>query len=340
MPSAAGAAGEVHLHEAEQVAGAHGEHRAGGFVRARERPHGRGGLDAVFAGSDVADGRAVEDRLVRARRDMGEAEGGHEVVDERLLPVLLAEHLDEAAEDAEADVVVGEELARGEQLRQRGDHADVLLDGVLAATGVGEDIALEAALVAEELAGRDARGGDLVGEGELGQVGADRKVQVEQAVVDELHDERRRPDLRDGTDLEDGVGRRLDLGGGAEQAAGGVDDLAVLEDGDDGAGHLVLGDQLGELGVQELVDLGEALHPITIRRRCRRTFVRSDRPVRFRWSDPTTAAPIRAGPDRGLPESVMNPRSRERARRNVRPGSGGALRRRPLRQRPSALKMS
>ena len=62
---------------------------------------------------------------------------------------------------------------------------------VVADAGVGEDVALEARRVAEQLARGDRCGRRLVREPELRQVGADRRVEVEHALVDELHDERR-----------------------------------------------------------------------------------------------------------------------------------------------------
>ena len=90
---------------------------------------------------------------------------------------------------------------------------------------------------------------------EVGDVGLDGRIQVEQAVVDELQDERRRPDLGDGADLEDRVGGGVDEGRRAEHAACCVDDLAVLEDGDDRAGNLVVADEARELRVDERLDL-------------------------------------------------------------------------------------
>ena len=43
----------------------------------------------------------------------------------------------------------------------------------------------------------------------------------------------------------------------AEHARGGVDDLAVLEDGDGRTGHVVLVDERGEAGGDELSDVVE-----------------------------------------------------------------------------------
>ena len=153
---------------------------------------------------------------------MGEPERRDDVLHQRRLPGLAAQHLDQSSEHAEGGVVVGEQLTGREHLRKLGDVLEVLLDGIVAAAGVGEDVALEPAHVAEEMARGDRRGGCLVGDAEDRKVVAERRVEIEQAVVDELHDERRGPHLRDRADLEDRVRRRLDTGRRAEHAGRGV----------------------------------------------------------------------------------------------------------------------
>ena len=200
------ALGQMHRDEAEEVAWTHREHRSGGFVRSCECPGRRGDLDAVLAGADVPDGGAEQDRLIGAGRHVGESERRDDVVDERLLPGLVAEHLDESSEQAESDVVVGEELAGSEELRKARDDLDVLLDRVVSPSGVGEHVALEACLVAQQLSCRDGCGSRLILQAELGQIPADRRVQVEEPLVHELQDECGSPHLGDRADLEHGVG--------------------------------------------------------------------------------------------------------------------------------------
>ena len=147
----------VHLGEGQQVAGAHGEHRAGRRVRAGQRPDRGGPVARAGLWFDVADRGPEHDRLVGAGRRVGEAERGEEVLAKARVVRLLAEHLDEPAEHAEAGVVVGELLARGEQLGDLVEDAEVLLDRVVAEARVGEDVALEAGRVAQQLARGDLR---------------------------------------------------------------------------------------------------------------------------------------------------------------------------------------
>jgi hypothetical protein len=107
-------------------------------------------------------------------------------------------------------------------------------------TGVGEDVALEAGGVVEQVTGRDDRGGRLVGDAELGEVGADRHVEVDQSLVDQLHHQRARPELGDRPDLEHRVGRGFDARGQVQQAGGAVDHLTVEQHGPRGSRHGVL----------------------------------------------------------------------------------------------------
>src|SRR5690606_25571103 len=104
---------------------------------------------------------------------------------------------------------------------------------------------------------RDLRGSAFVGHAELGQVVAQGRVEVEQAVVDELHDEGGGPDLGDRSDLEHAVGSGVDVRRRAQHAGGGVDDLTVLEDGDGGAGNAPLSGESGEVRVEEDGDVGK-----------------------------------------------------------------------------------
>ena len=87
----------------------------------------------------------------------------------------------------------------------------------------------------------------LVQDPEVRQVRADRGVEIDHALVDELHDERARPELRDGPDLEDRVGGGFHAGGPAQHAGGVVDDLTVREDGHGRGRDVVLLDQPGQL---------------------------------------------------------------------------------------------
>ena len=71
-------------------------------------------------------------------------------------------------------------------LRSLGQQRDVLLEAVVAAAGVGEHVAVDAAGVREQVPHRDLLGHVRIGELQLGQHVDDRRVQVEQPLVDEL----------------------------------------------------------------------------------------------------------------------------------------------------------
>ena len=145
-------------------------------------------------------------------------------LDEELVERLSPEHLHEATEDDEGGVVVGERVARSEELGQLAQRGDVPLECVVAAAGVGEDVALEAGGVREQVPGREDLRGLRVADDQLGEVVEERLVEVEEAVVDELHHQRRGPDLGDGADLEHGVGVDLDVRPEAGHATGRGDD--------------------------------------------------------------------------------------------------------------------
>ena len=219
---------EVGPGEAEEAPGVHREHRAGRDVRPGQGPDRGRVVAGSRLGLDVADGGAEQDRLVRARRRVVDPERREQVLAQAHVVRLPAEHLDEPAEDHEAGVVVGPQLARREQLGYVVQHAQELLHAVVAHAGVGEEVALEARSVGQQLPHRDLLGRRLVGQVEVGQVAADRLLQLDPALVDQLHHQRARPELGDRADLEDGVRRRVDPRRLA-QHTGGVDRDVVLD---------------------------------------------------------------------------------------------------------------
>ena len=123
------------------------------------------------------------------------------------------------------------------------EQRDVALEAVVAAARVREDVAVDAARVREEVAHREPRGHVPIGELQLRQHVDDRRVEVEFPLVDELHHERRRPDLRHRADLEDGVLGRLDAGFLVQQPirrdARLVHTVAEAKDAEDGTGYAV-----------------------------------------------------------------------------------------------------
>ncbi len=99
----------------------------------------------------MPDRSAMQDRLVRIGGRVLQAERGEEVFAQHSVVRLAAEYLEQAAEDRETRVVVGEQLAGREELVDLREGGSELLDGVVALAGLGEDVTFEAGLMAEEL---------------------------------------------------------------------------------------------------------------------------------------------------------------------------------------------
>jgi hypothetical protein len=150
----------------------------------------------------------VTDREATAEHVLGKEDAArhaerldHELA-RRVLVRLNREDLEDATGDVEARVAVRPDLTERGQLRQSGDLAHDPLEGVLAAARVGEVIAEPASGVGEEVAHGDACRDVGLREPKLGQIAADRGVEVELALLDELHGDRAGHRLRDRADLE------------------------------------------------------------------------------------------------------------------------------------------
>src|SRR6185503_1276664 len=100
---------------------------------------------------------------------------------------------------------------------------------------------------AEELTNGDLRRGGLVGDDEVLDVAANGCVEVDESLIDKLHDERGCPDLGDGTDLEDRVGRGLNTVRFVQDARRSPDHVAITENRHRCGGYLVFGDKVGQL---------------------------------------------------------------------------------------------
>ena len=98
----------------------------------------------------------------------------------------------------------------------------------------------------QEVAHRDRTRHLRVGDPEPGQELDDRLVELEDALVDELHDERRGPDLRDRADLEDRVRGDVDTRRRAQHARADRGDLAVAQDPERRARDAVPREELAE----------------------------------------------------------------------------------------------
>ena len=95
---------------------------------------------------------------------------------------------------------------------------------------------------------------------ELRQVRADRNVEVDLALVDQLQHQGAGPELGDRADLEERVRRRLDAGRGAEQSRRPVDDLPVVQDTPRRTRYPVVAEQAGKAGFQDVPDLCDRRH--------------------------------------------------------------------------------
>jgi hypothetical protein len=189
----------------------------------------------------------VDDRLVGEGDRVLQAQGREDPLAQGVLERRPEEHLDDATQQREAAVAVAPDQPGGSDLRQVGAPGDVPREGVVAPPGVGEVVAVEAAGVGEQVAGRDRVAGVVVGDLEVRQVGPDRDVQVEPALVDQHHHQRRGVELADRAGQEERVGGRRLLRAQAQDAGGDLGDGVAVEDGQLGAGDVVLLDQLGEL---------------------------------------------------------------------------------------------
>nr|WP_234359259.1 hypothetical protein [Plantactinospora sp. BC1] len=143
---------------------------------------------------------------------MPQPERGRDPVPEGGVPGAAGELLDHPPGEYEAGVAVGPGGAERVVLGHLAEERDVLLQAVVAATGVGEDVAVDPAGVREQVPHGHPLGHLRIGQPQLRQDGADRSVEIEPALVDQLHHHGRRPHLGDRADLEHRVGGHLDPG--------------------------------------------------------------------------------------------------------------------------------
>ena len=112
-------------------------------------------------------------------------------------------------------------------LRRLIELGDVLFEAIVAASGVGEHVAVDPARVRQQVPHRHLLRHLGVGEPELGKHVDDRRVEIELPLVDELHHDRRSPHLGHRADLEHGVRRHLDAGLLVQHTGGRLDDVVL-----------------------------------------------------------------------------------------------------------------
>ena len=194
---------------------------------------------------------------------MLQAERSEQPVAQRGLVDRVPDDLYQPAEDRVSAVAVAPDLAGLADLRQVGDLRDVALQRVVAATGVDEDVAVEAAGVGEQVADRDGVAGVLVADVEVGKVAAHRLVEVDEALVGEHQHQGGGVELADGAREEQGVGGDGRAGADAEHAGGDFGDGVAVENGELGSGTLWLSMSSASLfsswaWVQDIFLLGRA----------------------------------------------------------------------------------
>src|ERR1700758_959730 len=94
----------------------------------------------------------MPNRFLGQGHSAGQAERPDQALAQGGVPYPAVEHLDDPAEQDEPAVAVGVRRAGRENARSLGELADVALDAVVSAAGVGEDVAVDAAGVREQVA--------------------------------------------------------------------------------------------------------------------------------------------------------------------------------------------
>lgn len=146
----------------------------------------------------------------------------HEIAHRRVVAA-PGDPFDHPPQQGEGGVVVGEELSQWILLRSlRQNVGDVACDAVVVLAGIGPVVAVPAREVLEQVADRDPRGGVLVHDPQVGDIGAYRRVQIDGALVDEVPDRARGVGLRQGPDPEEGRCADRHEGVHARHAGGGV----------------------------------------------------------------------------------------------------------------------
>ncbi|HJT59187.1 MAG TPA: hypothetical protein VJ761_21955 [Ktedonobacteraceae bacterium] len=199
---------------------------------------------ATGGGEEMTDRRGIDNRLVGEEEGMGEAERLQDALAHGDLVGLTRHDFDDASRQQEAGTTVGPEFTGCRHLAQGREAGNAAGEGVITHAEVVVVIAQQAALVAQEMAQRDAVTGALVGELQIGQVGDNRSVEVERALLSQGHDEGRGVDLADGADQEECVGAHRVAGFEARDAVGAGFAFAAVQHangdaGDSPAGHLL-----------------------------------------------------------------------------------------------------
>jgi hypothetical protein len=169
----------------------------------------------------VPDRGPVQDRLLGQGDGLAQFERLTQPFPQRDVPRAAVEHLDDPAEQYPSAVAVGVGAARRERRGGSVEQADVALDAVVAAAGVGEDVTVDPARVGEQVRHRDLVREIRGAQPQAGQGLGHGHVQGQQSLLDQLHDHGGGPQLGDRPDLKQGIGADSHPGRAIEYPVGG-----------------------------------------------------------------------------------------------------------------------
>ena len=140
---------EMHRDELHEIRRAHRGRGPGGFHAVRKVGNESDALPlGVFRIGDVPNGAAMAQRVFGQRHGLLHPERFEDAIAHGVVVGFAPQHLDEAAEQREADVAVRHLRAEREQIRQQRHHRHETRDRVVAATRIDEEIAVDAGRVA------------------------------------------------------------------------------------------------------------------------------------------------------------------------------------------------
>src|SRR6202034_935591 len=134
----------------------------------------------------VPGGDPVPDRLLGQGDGLGEAERPDQALAQGRIPYPAVEHLDDPPEQDEPAVAVRVRRARREDLCGPAELADVAFDALVPAASIGEDVAVDAAGVREQVADRDLFAGVLAADADAGQDRRNGGIQRHGTLVDDM----------------------------------------------------------------------------------------------------------------------------------------------------------
>ncbi len=172
---------------------------------------------------------AVKDRFLRKGQRSFHPEWLNEPRTERDAKGFSSEDFDDPAQGDESRIAIGKHFAGREELGKSSAGRRVSSNGPISSAEVLEVVTIDAARVGEEVAHGNGRLGLRASEPRVGQVLLDWVVQVDRTLINQLHDECRRIDLGDRTDLKKAVGGGGNSGVEVEQAGCALSNVSAVK---------------------------------------------------------------------------------------------------------------